>query len=65
MDMVVISSAFQVRLPKPVREALGLRPGQLMRVVQQHGRVELVPVRPAFEAPSLFGGPPVPAAGER
>lgn len=56
MHTVVISQAYQVRLPKSVRDALGLRPGQILKVVQQHGRVELVPVRPVFEAPALLGG---------
>ena len=56
MDTVVISPGFQVRIPKRVREALGLAPGQRLRVVQYAGRVELVPYRPAFECPGLFGG---------
>jgi AbrB family looped-hinge helix DNA binding protein len=60
MNTVVISATYQVRLPRPIREALGLAPGQLLRVVRQGGRVELVPLRPAFEAPALFGKPPRP-----
>lgn len=55
MDTVVISREFQVRLPKHIRDALGLAPGQLLRVVRRAQRVELVPVRPAFESPALFG----------
>lgn len=54
MDTVVISPAFNVRLPKRVREALGLQPGQQMRVVQYGERIELVPIRPAFEFGGLF-----------
>jgi AbrB family looped-hinge helix DNA binding protein len=54
MDTVVISRSFQVRLPQHVRRSLGLTPGQLLRVVQRGGSVELVPVRPAFEARCLF-----------
>jgi AbrB family looped-hinge helix DNA binding protein len=57
MDTVIVSPAFQVRLPKQVREALGLVPGQRLRVVQYGQRVELVPLRPALEAPGLFGDP--------
>lgn len=57
MDTVVISSSFQVRLPRQVREALGLAPGQLLKIVRRRGSVELVPLRPAFEAPGLFGAP--------
>jgi AbrB family looped-hinge helix DNA binding protein len=55
MDTVVISPAFQVRIPKRVREALCLAPGQRLRVVPHAGRLELVPVRPPIEYPGLFG----------
>jgi AbrB family looped-hinge helix DNA binding protein len=54
-DTVIVSPAFQVRLPKRVRETLGLVPGQRLRVVQYGQRVELVPLRPVLEAPGLFG----------
>jgi AbrB family looped-hinge helix DNA binding protein len=59
METVVVSPTFQVRLPKAVREALGLEPGQRLRVVQYAQRIELVPVRPALESPRLFGEPHV------
>jgi AbrB family looped-hinge helix DNA binding protein len=55
MDTVVISPGFEIRIPRRVREALGLAPGQRLRVVQYAGRIELVPFRPAFECPGLFG----------
>lgn len=55
MDTVVISPGFEIRLPKRIREALGLAPGQRLRIVQYAGRIELVPFRPAFECPGLFG----------
>ena len=58
MATVVISPSFQVRLPKSVREALRLAPGQQLRVVQYAGRLELVPVRPALEGAALFGKTP-------
>jgi AbrB family looped-hinge helix DNA binding protein len=63
MNTVVISPGFQVRLPKCVREALRLSPGQRLRVVQYGQRIELVPVRPAFEAPGLFVADAGDAAG--
>jgi AbrB family looped-hinge helix DNA binding protein len=55
MDTVVISRGFEIRLPKRSREALGLAPGQRLRVVPYAGRIELVPFRPALECPGLFG----------
>ena len=57
MDTVVISPAFQVRLPRHVCDALGLLPGQRLRVVEYEHRVELVPIRPAFECEGLFRDP--------
>lgn len=57
METVVVSPTFQVRLPKGVREALALEPGQQLRVVHYARRIELVPLRPAFECPTLFGAP--------
>lgn len=55
MDTVIISPAFQVRLPKHIREALGLGPGHRLRIVQYGGRIELVPLRPVVEGSVLFG----------
>jgi AbrB family looped-hinge helix DNA binding protein len=57
MDTVVISPGFQVRLPRRVREALGLAPGQRLRVVHYGQRIELVPMRPMIECAGLFGDP--------
>jgi hypothetical protein len=66
MDTVVITSAFDIRIPRRACEALGLAPGQRLRVVQYPGRIELMPFRPPFECAALFGPPPddaEPAAG--
>jgi AbrB family looped-hinge helix DNA binding protein len=58
MDTVVITSGFGIRIPRRAREALGLAPGQRLRVVQYPGRIELMPFRPPFECAALFGPPP-------
>ena len=55
MDTVIISPGFEIRIPKRAREALGLAPGQRLRVVLYAGRIELAPFQPAFECPGLFG----------
>ncbi len=65
MATVVISPAFQVRLPKSAREALQLVPGQQLRVVQYAGRLELVPVRPTLAGAALFGDPLASLESER
>ena len=43
MQSVTISPKYQVVIPKTVREALKLRPGQKMQVVEYAGRIELIP----------------------
>ena len=43
MHTVIVSPKYQVVIPKPVREALRLRPGQRMQIVEYEGRIELIP----------------------
>ena len=43
MDTVSLSPKFQVVIPKAVRRALGLQPGQRMQVRLLEGKVELAP----------------------
>jgi AbrB family looped-hinge helix DNA binding protein len=45
MDTVTLSPKYQVVIPLAVREALGLTPGEKLRVIAHDGRVEFVPVR--------------------
>jgi len=39
METVIISPKYQVVIPQRIREALGLRPGQKVRVMQYDQRV--------------------------
>ena len=43
MQTVTVSPKYQVVIPKVVREALHLHPGQKMQVVEYGGRIELIP----------------------
>ncbi|MCK9230274.1 MAG: AbrB/MazE/SpoVT family DNA-binding domain-containing protein [Syntrophales bacterium] len=43
MHLVTVSPKYQIVIPKPIREALNLRPGQKMQVIGYAGRVELIP----------------------
>ncbi len=45
MQSVTVSPKFQVVIPLVVREALGLRAGVKLQVVQFENRIELIPVR--------------------
>ncbi len=46
MAVVTISPRFQVVIPREIREALRLEPGQKVQVLQYQHRVEVIPVKP-------------------
>ncbi len=56
MQSVIISPKYQVVIPKTVREALNLRPGQKMQVVEYAGRIELIPERDIKELRGFLKG---------
>lgn len=45
MQAVTVSPKFQVVIPQAVREAMGLRPGVKLQVVQYENRIELIPIQ--------------------
>ena len=47
MSVVTVSPKFQVVIPRHIREALRLEPGQKVQAFEYEGRVEFIPVRPA------------------
>ena len=49
MTAVTISPKYQVVIPKEVRTALGLAPGQKVQVMTYKGRIELIPLKPLSE----------------
>jgi AbrB family looped-hinge helix DNA binding protein len=46
MQTVTVSPKFQVVIPKEMREALKLAPGQKVQALLYENRIELIPVRP-------------------
>jgi len=56
MQTVIVSPKYQVVIPKSVREALHLRPGQKMLVVEYDGRIELIPERDIKELRGFLKG---------
>lgn len=56
MPPVRISSKFQVVLPKSVRQAMQLKPGQLLHVFTSGDRVEMVPVEDLQSMRGFLGG---------
>ena len=56
MSVVLVSPKYQVVIPKAVREALNLHPGQRIQVIQYQNRIELVPLRPIKSARGFLRG---------
>lgn len=56
MQTVIVSPKYQVVIPKNIREALKLRPGQKMRVMEYDGRIELIPDRDIAELRGFLKG---------
>lgn len=56
MNTVTISQKFQVVIPKEIREAVGIVPGQKLQVLTLKGRIELVPLKPMSEMRGFLKG---------
>ncbi len=56
MQAVTVSPKYQVVIPKAVRKALNLRPGQRMQVIEHYGRIEFIPERDLKELRGFLKG---------
>lgn len=56
MQTVTVSPKFQVVIPKTVRQALGIRPGQKLQVAEYNGRIELIPEKDIKELRGFIKG---------
>ena len=56
MDVVKISPKFQIVIPKKVRAALRLKPGQKIQVIPLDNRIELIPERKIAEMRGFLRG---------
>ena len=56
MQTVTVSPKFQVVIPKVIRKALGIRPGQKMQVIEYNGRIELIPDKEIEELEGFLKG---------
>ena len=56
MDIVTLSSKYQVVIPRRVRELVGLKPGTKLQVISFDDRIELVPLRPVREMKGFLKG---------
>lgn len=56
MEAVKISPKYQVVIPKRIREALHLCPGQTLQIMEMGGRIELVPERALADMEGFLSG---------
>ena len=56
MEAVKVSQKYQVVIPKRIREALHLYPGQTLQVLELGNRIELVPERKIQESEGFLEG---------
>jgi AbrB family looped-hinge helix DNA binding protein len=56
LSRTTLSPKYQIVIPKEVRQALKLRPGSMFNVVENNGRIELLPVRSAKEMRGFLRG---------
>ena len=56
MQTVTVSPKYQVVIPKNIRDALKLKPGQKMRVIEYDGRIEMIPDRDISELRGFLKG---------
>ncbi len=56
MESVKISPKFQVVIPKKLREALNLSPGQKVQMIAFEDRIEMIPVRKISEMKGFLKG---------
>ena len=56
MNTVIVSSKFQVVIPKEVRENIGLQVGAKLEIITYGNRIELVPVVPMKRLKGMFKG---------
>lgn len=56
MDTLTISPKYQVVIPKEIREALHLTPGQKVLVIAYEDRIELIPVQPMHQMKGFLKG---------
>ena len=56
MDTVTVSPKYQVVIPRRVRDAINIRPGQKVQMVVYGNRIELIPVVPIEQTRGFLRG---------
>jgi len=56
METVMVSPKFQVVIPRTIREALHIQPGQKVQVIRYENRIELIPLEPVEKMRGFLKG---------
>ncbi|MGC9397679.1 MAG: AbrB/MazE/SpoVT family DNA-binding domain-containing protein [Anaerolineae bacterium] len=56
MEIVTVSTKYQVVIPRAVRELLGVQPGQKVQVIPYKERIELIPLKSPQELRGFLKG---------
>lgn len=56
MNSSVVSSKFQVVIPKNIRESMDIKPGTELSFIKLDGILHIVPIRPIKEMRGAFPG---------
>jgi len=56
VETALVSAKFQIVIPRAIRQALGIRPGHKVQIIQYGGRIEIIPVRSPQAARGFLKG---------
>ena len=56
MDAVIVSSKYQVVIPKEIRESMGIVSGQKIQMIGYRNRIELIPIKPIAQMRGFLKG---------
>ncbi|HEY5220413.1 MAG TPA: AbrB/MazE/SpoVT family DNA-binding domain-containing protein [Gemmatimonadaceae bacterium] len=56
MSIVKVSPKYQVVIPRQIREAMGIEPGQQVQALQYGDRIEFIPVKRVREMRGFLTG---------
>lgn len=56
METVTVSPKYQIVIPRIVREALGIKPGQKVQILQYQNRIEFIPLKKMKEMRGFLKG---------
>lgn len=56
MNTVIVSTKYQVVIPKDIRENIGLKAGTSLEIITYGNRIELIPIQPMKNLKGIFKG---------